>query len=157
MDTIEKARLNDLLTRAEFTKMISQYAINILGKTPNINKDCSNFEQSIQSYKNSDLYNAMITSCQLEIMGVNPDRSVITDFMPDNFLERRDSGTVLSRLLWGTKNENEGKENKYWNLHLQALKNAEIMRVISQPEMLELRGNVLLMLWNSVKKYKDKP
>jgi hypothetical protein len=30
MDTIEKARLNDQLTRAELAKMISQYAITVL-------------------------------------------------------------------------------------------------------------------------------
>ncbi|MDR3168255.1 MAG: hypothetical protein LBU27_00375, partial [Candidatus Peribacteria bacterium] len=146
MRTIKSARLDDLLTRAEAAKLMSQYAINILGKQADTTKDCSNFQNSIESYKGSDLYNYMTTSCQLEIMGINPDRSVIPDFMGASFLERRDFGTVFSRLLRGAANENKG--TNYWDGHLQALNEKGIITNLDA-SLLELRSRVFLQLYRS--------
>ncbi|MDR0859840.1 MAG: hypothetical protein LBO09_02405 [Candidatus Peribacteria bacterium] len=84
------ARLDDYLTRAENAKLMSQYAMVVLGKTPDTTKDCSPFLDSIQSYKNTDLYDAMITSCQLDIMGINADKTPIPDFMGADILQRKD-------------------------------------------------------------------
>jgi hypothetical protein len=43
-------------------------------------------------------------------------------------------------------------DETYYGRHLQALKKAGIIKVITHPEMEELRGNILLMLWRSVGK-----
>jgi hypothetical protein len=61
-------------------------------------------------------------------------------------------GTILSRLLRGTEYATQAWDETYYGRHLQALKNAGVMKAISQPEMLELRGNILLMLLKSVEK-----
>jgi len=88
MDTIEKARLNDKITRAELAKVISQYAITVLGKTPDTSKDCSAFLPSIKKYQGQDLYDLMTTACQLNLMGIHPDQSPLSDFMPDAYVSR---------------------------------------------------------------------
>ncbi|MDR2541073.1 MAG: hypothetical protein LBD11_04790 [Candidatus Peribacteria bacterium] len=147
--TIQDARLDDLLTRAENAKLISNYAMIVLGKTPDTTKDCSNFYDSIQSYKNTDLYDAMITSCQLDIMGINPDKTPIPDFMGAYPLERRDFGTVFSRLLRGNVNEYKGE--KYWDGHLQALKDAEIITNLNR-SMNEYRSRIFLQIYRSTQK-----
>ncbi|MDR0859502.1 MAG: hypothetical protein LBO09_00535 [Candidatus Peribacteria bacterium] len=87
MSTIQAARLNDPLTRAELAKLMSQYAIKVLGKTPDTSKDCSAFSQSIAHYA-TDLQGYMTTSCQLGIMGIQSDGTPLSDFMPDNYVIR---------------------------------------------------------------------
>jgi hypothetical protein len=90
MNTITKARITDKITRAELAKMVSKYATNVLKKTPNTTKNCLAFEESIQGYKNSDLYQSMITACQLDIMGIHPNGVPISDFKPSSYVTRAD-------------------------------------------------------------------
>ncbi|MDR0607286.1 MAG: hypothetical protein LBG52_02810 [Candidatus Peribacteria bacterium] len=52
----------------------------------------------------------------------------------------------------GTTYASQQGDAAYYARHLQALKDAGIMRIIAQPERVELRGNILLMLWNSAGK-----
>jgi hypothetical protein len=58
-------------------------------------------------------------------------------------VSRAEFGTILSRAIWGDKN-NGGVP--YYATHLNALKNAGIMFNISDPEMEEVRGYIFLML-----------
>jgi hypothetical protein len=88
MATIEKARLYDTITRAELAKMMSQYAVAVLKKSPDTSKNCSAFEKSIQEYKTTDLYEYMITACQLGLMGISGTDNVLTDFMPNQYVTR---------------------------------------------------------------------
>ena len=87
MNTMAAARMEDKITRAELAKIVSQYAITVLGKTPDTTRDCSAFSKSIAKYTN-DLHEYMITACQLEIMGIHPDATVLKDFMPDKYVTR---------------------------------------------------------------------
>jgi hypothetical protein len=87
MRTVQTARMTDTLTRAELAKIISQYAIILIGKKPDTAKDCSAFSQSIAKYTN-DLNEYMTLSCQLGLMGIHPDGSPLSDFMPDKFVSR---------------------------------------------------------------------
>jgi len=84
------ARLHDFLTRAEMAKIAVQYIkTHVPERTPNLNKDCSNFYESIESYKQLDLYNYMIEACQYEVMGIHTvDYKAIPDFMPGKFVSR---------------------------------------------------------------------
>jgi hypothetical protein len=79
--------------------MISQYAINILGKKPDPSKDCSAFLGSISGY-NEEMQKHMILACQLNIMGILYEGTPMKDFLPDDYLSRADFGTAFSRLLW---------------------------------------------------------
>jgi hypothetical protein len=61
-------------------------------------------------------------------------------------LIRAEAGTVLSRMLRGTAYAQWPADLTYYGKHLQALQEAGIMKLISDPEMLELRGNMFIML-----------
>ncbi len=84
---INDARLGDFLTRAEMAKMVTQFVTSKLNKTPNAEKDCSRFDESIKDYP-QDMKDFMTKSCQLDIMGVHPDYSPLSDFMPNKYVSR---------------------------------------------------------------------
>jgi hypothetical protein len=83
-------------------------------------------------------------------MGIHPDGTPLSDFMPNKKVSRAEFWTVLSRLLYGTT-YNEGIP--YYISHLQALKKNWIMIQIDNPtETQELRQRVRLMLMRSREK-----
>lgn len=110
IDNIDTANMNGNLTRAQAAKMLSQFAIQVLGKTPDTSKECSYPDINGQG----DLTGWMKTSCQLGIMGVG-----VKNFNPTNSMTRAEFGTVLSRALWG--NTYDTTEGKYYETHLQQL------------------------------------
>jgi len=118
-------------------------------------KDCSNFLKSIQPYKGQDLYEYMILSCQLEIMGIHTvDYMAIPDFMGPKFVSRAEFGTVLSRLLRGDRHE--GTDQNYYINHLQALQDYGIMNQIDNPEQRrELRQWARVMLMRSFQNVRE--
>ena len=67
----------------------------------------------------------------------------INAFRPNDKVTRGEFGTVLSRAIWGDK---YNQENPFYAKHLQALKDAGIMTKIEEPNSLEIRGWVMLML-----------
>lgn len=69
-------------------------------------------------------------------MGVNTDGTANSQFNPDDTVDRAQFGTILSRVIWGSV-YNGG--NPRYGLHLNALKAANIMTLISQPYKGELR------------------
>lgn len=75
------------MTRAEMAKMVTQFVTSKLNKTPNAEKDCSRFDESIKDYP-QDMKDFMTKSCQLDIMGVHPDYSPLSDFMPNKYVSR---------------------------------------------------------------------
>jgi hypothetical protein len=133
-------------------KMISTYAIKLFQKTPNTSKlECSQFQDV--SEVPTELQPYIIQSCELGLMGMYDDGIQVQDnFFPKNSITRAEVGTILSRLLRGTTYATQEGDETYYSRHLQALKKAGIMNFISNPDMLELRGNILLMLWKSVNK-----
>jgi hypothetical protein len=127
------------ITRAEMAKMLSVYAMEVLGMTPDTSKAC-NFGD-IDSVK-GDLHDYIIKSCQLGLMGQG-----ITSFRPYDTISRAEFGTALSRTLWGNKYEGG---TPYYANHLNALKAAGIMNQIANAESTkEVRGYVMLMLMRS--------
>ena len=141
MNTIERARMNDWLTREEMAKMMSNYAINILWKTPDTTKQCYFLDSNI----NPDLVQYVTKSCQLWLMG-----QWVTSFRPKDPVTRAEFWTVLSRLLYW--NQYEWWEQYYTN-HLRALQNNWIMNNISNPYMAEVRWYVMIMMQRSSLKY----
>ena len=94
MDDISKADMNGGLTRIAMGKMLSQYAINILGKTPDTSKT-PNFKD-VPAQLDADYNNWVTLAYQLGIMGVGIDK-----FRPYDWVTRAEFGTALSRMLYG--------------------------------------------------------
>jgi hypothetical protein len=144
MRTIQSARVEDQITRAELAKMISQYAISILGKKADLTKDCSAFSDSIAS-SSQDLQDHMILSCQLGLMGLKGNEYVIDDFRPNDYVTRAEFGTVFSRLLRDDKYQIMD-DGPYYIGHLDALKKAGIL-INTDPNIFEIRGRIMLMMY----------
>ena len=136
---IDNANMYGAITRAEMAKMLSVYAMEVLGLTPDTSRACTFTD--IASVK-GDLHDYIITSCQLGIMGQG-----ITEFRPYAQIPRSEFGTALSRTLWGSTYDGG---TPFYAKHLDALKAAGIMTQISNAEsMKEVRGYVMLMLMRS--------
>lgn len=138
INDIEQANLHNGLTRAQAAKILSNFAITILGRVPDQTRQCQ-FDD-IDWYK--DLTSWMKTSCQLGIMGVD-----IEHFNPNDVMTRAQLGTVLSRIIWGERyNQDWGN---YYQQHLFQLQREGIMTQIENPSMQELRWRVMLMLYRT--------
>ena len=80
MSPIEKADMNAPLTRIAMAKMLSQYAINVLGRTPDTTKVVPAFPDV--SAELDAAYNSWVTlAYQLGIMWINIDK-----FRPDDLV-----------------------------------------------------------------------
>jgi len=141
--SIEKANMWWKITREEMAKMISNYAINILWKSPDTTKSCLFSDSNI----NPDLVKFVTESCQLWLMW-----QWITSFKPKDFVTRAEFWTVLSRALWWDK---YGWWNTYYENHLKALQSEWIMKKIDVPMDNEIRWYVMLMLMRSVNQKTD--
>lgn len=134
--TIQKANIEWTLLRSHLAKMLSQYAINVLGLKENTWANCIFNDMTTQS-KEMQYY--AIQACRLGLMWIG-----ITNFSPEKEVDRATFGTTLSRALYGTGNDVKG--SRYYGKHLQALKDAGIMTKITSPFAKEIRGYVMLML-----------
>lgn len=81
------------------------------------------------------------------MMGVN-----ITNFNPQDQVTRAQFGTVLSRALYG---ETYNVGDPYYAQHLQNLKNKNIMTQIQNPQSIEIRGYVMLMMMRAASTISD--
>ncbi len=135
MDSIDKANMNGYITRAEMAKMITNYAKNILWKTPDTTKSCLFLNSNVSA----DLVQYMTESCQLWLMW-----QWISDFRPNDYVTRAEFWTVLSRMLFNT----EDWVDKYYSTHLAKLKSEWVISN-DDPNLQELRWYVMLMLMRS--------
>ena len=136
MNSIDKANMNWPLNRIAMAKMLSQYAINVLGKKP-ANVVVPNFPD-VSAQLNEDYGWAVTLAYQLGIMWLN-----IEKFRPYDEVTRAEFGTALSRMLYWLKDG-----NPYYLPHLAKLK-AEWIIANDNPNLKELRGYVMLMLMRS--------
>ncbi|HRU50002.1 MAG TPA: hypothetical protein P5155_00705, partial [Candidatus Absconditabacterales bacterium] len=151
---IRESMLDGYLYRNHFAKMISEYAVNVVGKTPNIGKEgCDSF-QDIEN-DTEELKYFMKTACELDLMGLRADgKTPKNNFDPHDIVTRAEFGTVFSRLLFGDKYNVQDeslvyKEEGYWYRdHLAGLKSHGIMTKIDgdRPKYKERRGRVMLMM-----------
>ncbi len=139
MPNIQAADMNSPLTRIAMAKMLSQYAINVLKKTPDTTKTIS--FPDVSAELDAEYNNGVTLAYQLWIMWVN-----IENFRPDDLVTRAEFVTALSRMLFGLADW----ENLYYETHMQKLLDENIITV-DNPNMHELRGYVMIMLMRSVK------
>lgn len=138
--TIDKANMYWTITRIELSKMISNYAINVLKKKPDTSKKCQ--FNDISDRLNSQYDSWVTKACQLWLMW-----QWISNFRPYNNVTRAEFGTILSRLLYWNKYD---WWTPYYNKHINNLRIRWIMTNISNPkEWMESRGNVMVMLKRS--------
>ncbi len=125
MTTIENAQLDGLLIRSHFAKMISNYAINVIGLEPDTSKSCLFDDLADQDV---EMKGYIKTACQLGLMGVNT-----TSFNPNGLVTRAQTATIISRMYgWAT----DGLT--YYMPHLAALKSRGII-TIDVPSLIEKR------------------
>ena len=143
-NTIESADMNGKLTRIAMAKMLSQYAINILWKTP----DTSNTKKfdDVSDKRDADYDNWVTLAYQLWIMWQN----MANNFRPDDEVTRAEFATALSRMLYNTSDWEYKSTAQYYTNHLKKLKEEWIITK-DDPKMKELRGYVMIMLMRSAK------
>jgi hypothetical protein len=140
MSTVDTANLEWTLIRSHMAKMISNFAIKIMQTSINTWINCSFGDMNKQSQEMQTYVNL---ACQLGLMWIGSDGNSLLDFRPDDKISRAEFGTILSRLLRGTKYE---WWSPYYKNHLNALQKAEIMTKVDKPSMQELRGRTMLMM-----------
>jgi hypothetical protein len=137
---IEQADITGTLLRKHLAKMISNFAIHILHKSPNTWMLC-NFDD-MWNEKLEMIFYAKL-ACQLGLMW-RSNGNIQKDFYPNGEVTRAQFGTVLSRALRWDKYNNDGAE--YFTEHLNALNQIAIMKNINDPFNLEIRWYVMLMM-----------
>ena len=149
MSTIEKANPEWWLIRQHMAKMVVNYAVNVLWreipeKTP---RNCL-WKDGPNSFESQEMVDYALKACKLWLMWIDMDY-----FQPNLQVTRAQFGTILSRLLYGTK---YAWWTPYYKKHLNALKSEGIMTQIENPEnRIELREWVWVMLMR-VKDFKVK-
>ena len=147
MPTIQKAQMDSKLTRIQMAKMLSQYAVNILWKEPDISKWTMRFKD-VTDKMNKDYDNGVILSYQLWIMWQNMPNN---KFRPDDEVTRAEFVTALSRMLYNTSDWEYKSTSKYYTHHMEKLVKEWIITK-DNPAMKEIRGYVMIMLMRSAEK-----
>ena len=139
-ESIQDADMQSPLTRIAMAKMLSNYAINVLGKVP-ANMIVPNFSDITTEL--DDAYDWWVSlAYQLWIMGI-----WINKFRPYDEVTRAEFATALSRLLFWTQDWIDS----YYSTHLAKLKEEWII-TNDEPWLKEVRWYVMLMLMRSAKK-----
>ena len=147
MRTIQEARLDQPLTRAELAKIMSAYAMKEYHLKPLIT-GAANYKDV--STDLGDLADYIQLAYQLQIMGINADGTPMQAFEPHKLVSRAEFATVLSRVIWGNKHNISGDDR--YSEHLQALKKYGIIKSDIPANWWELRGRALLMLHRNAPK-----
>ena len=138
--TYGAAHLDSAISRVEYASMLMSFARNVLKMKDPETSACSFLD--IDSL-NVTYRNAAIWVCEKWVMWLWN-----TNFQPNNGLTLAEFGTSLSRLFWWEKFSDW---NPYYLNHVGALKSIWAIGDISEPFRVLLRGDVLVMLMNSVK------
>ncbi len=144
--TIEEANMDGPLTRIQMAKMLSQYAINVLGKKPNTSI-VAKFND-VTGKRDIDYNNWVTLAYQLWIMWINMPNN---KFRPDDIVTRWEFVTAFSRMLFNTSDWEYKSTPRYYVHHMEKLKNEWIVTK-DNPKMEERRWYVMIMLMRSVTK-----
>lgn len=144
--SVESAEMDKPLTRIQMSKMLSQYAMNVMWRQPDVSEWTVKFRDVTNDMDKS--YDNWVTlSYQLWIMWQNmPNHK----FRPNDIVTRAEFITALSRLLYSTSDGEYRSTSKYYVHHMEKLKNEWII-TNDNPNMTEKRWYVMLMLLRSVK------
>lgn len=104
MSTCQKANMDGVLLRKHAAKMIVNFAKNILNRQPNTSVKCS---FSDMANENEEMIGYALEACQLGIMGLKWDGTPAEKFEPNGLINKAQLATILSRLLYGDKNNSD--------------------------------------------------
>ena len=138
---IENAKMFSPLTRIQMAKMLSNYAINVLWKHPDISKWTIKFDD-VSNKLNREYDNAVNLAYQLWIMWQNIKND---KFRPYDEVTRAEFSTALSRLLYWTKDG----ETKYYEPHMNKLYNEWVINK-TNPDIKEKRWYIIIMLMRTI-------
>jgi hypothetical protein len=147
MCPIDAADMTWNLSRKHLAKMITEYAVTIVGLYPDITKTwCDMYDDMDDQSSEMKFYSKIV--CQLWLMGLESDGiEPLKSFHPNEVVTRAQFGTILSRLIFGDAYNIKERDTDIWyQKHLNALKENKIMNKIENPEMIEMRWRVMLML-----------
>ena len=144
--SVQNAKMNGPLTRIAMAKMLSNYAINVMWKQPDVSKWVIKFND-VTKKMDKDYNNAVTLAYQLWIMWQNMPNN---NFRPNDEVTRAQFVTALSRLLYWTSDWEYESTSKYYVNHMEKLKKEWIITK-DNPTMKERRWYVMLMLMRSVK------
>ena len=145
MPTIQEAQMDWKLTRIAMAKMLSQYAMNVLGQKP-ANIVTPKFND-VTDKQNSDYDDWVILAYQLWIMWQNMPWN---NFRPNDEVTRAEFATALSRMAYWTSDWEYKATSKYYVHHMKKLVEEWIITK-DDPKMKELRWYVMIMLMRSAK------
>ena len=134
--SIEDAKMYSPLTRIQMAKMLSNYAINVLWKNPDISKWTIKFDD-VSNKLNKEYDNAVNLAYQLGIMWQNIKNN---KFRPYDEVTRAEFATALSRLLYWIKDW----DTKYYEPHIVKLYNEWLINKLN-PNIKEKRWYVMIM------------
>ena len=137
--SIYDAKMYSPLTRIQMAKMLSNYAINVLWKEPDISKWVIKFKD-VSDKLNKEYDNAVNLAYQLGIMWQNIKNN---KFRPYDEVTRAEFATALSRLLYWTKDWKW--QIKYYEPHISKLHNEWIINR-TNPTIKEKRWYIMIML-----------
>ena len=143
--SIKEAKLNDVLTRIEMAKMLSQYAMNVMWKQPDLSKWIVEFKD-VTKEQNADYDNAVTLAYQLWIMWINMPNNC---FRPNDIVTRAEFVAAFSRMLYGTSDGIYKSTRNYYVPHMERLFSEWII-TITEPTMKEKRWYVMIMLMRSI-------
>ena len=146
MPTIQKANMNWKLTRIAMAKMLSQYAVNVLWKEPDLSKWVVKFND-VTNKMDKDYDDWVTLAYQLWIMWQNMPWN---NFRPNDEVTRAEFATALSRMAYWTSDWEYKATSKYYIHHMEKLVKEWIITK-DDPNMKELRGYVMIMLMRSAK------
>ena len=144
MDTVEDARLDQPLTRAELAKMMVVYMVKIANKSPVVTGTVS--YPDVKSEELGDLAGYIQLAYQFQIMGIDANGNPIDEFNPNGLVTRWEYATVFSRVLFGSLFNQEWED--FYSKHIAALNAAGIL-TNTDPTIQEMRGWVMLMMYRS--------
>lgn len=135
----EKTLFDKPMTRLQFAHMLLSVS-NKLGIEIDEKKTCD--FKDINWLSNADIA-TMKKVCQLNIMGIHPNQTVLTNFMPKQFINRAQMVTVISRMIWGKTFNEWGKF--FYTQHLKKAQEEALINKIF-PKSLEIRAYFYVIL-----------
>jgi hypothetical protein len=146
MSTIQDADPDWYLLRWHMAKIVVNFMINVLWmKLPTVIPDhCKNWNDNPAIWESEEIKWYATLSCALWVMWID---MVNNEFLPNDIVSRAEFWTVVSRVLWwNTFNVVHTPLTPYYKLHLNQLKNNDIMTQINKPlTVKELRKRVWLV------------
>lgn len=144
--SVKDAQMNGPLTRIQMAKMLSNFAMNVLWRQPDLSKWTLKFND-VTNNLDKEYDNAVTISYQLWIMGQNMPNNM---FRPNDIVTRAEFVAAFSRMMYWTSDWEYKSTSKYYTHHMEKLKNEKVL-TNTNPSLKEKRWYVMIMLMRSVK------